>query len=360
MLKESVVYNGFTDSQSNLTPDNEGIDMKLVNVLTKANFNTYMKELIDEAEKSFNFVPGEGLLKDRMEKLGCIRVWIATKLNTEFSKMGLNARINATRISTEASNRADVWIETISKMGILTRIKAHNRLRHYLTKVDDEHNEMYYNLAGDRTYGRGRNQSGIKFAINRFYNDVTGLLRLGSAFLTENDKAKVKFNPSLIETDKSFIPTVSFIEDETCNDTMTIVVRSGYRDNGDMQRISKQIIAALSRMKVVRYHNVVVERPSQHRIEVSFNVPKKQFDLKEMAIMSPAKVGEIVEAPVDVNKVIQNKIKELETEFEELEMKKRNLNDEVSRISSRTIQLKRQVETLKISLGVISEPKAGV
>lgn len=358
MLKESVVYNGFTDSQSNLTPDNEGIDMKLVNVLTKANFNTYMKELIDEAEKSFNFVPGEGLLKDRMEKLGCIRVWIATKLNTEFSKMGLNARINATRISTEASNRADVWIETISKMGILTRIKAHNRLRHYLTKVDDEHNEMYYNLAGDRTYGR--NQSGIKFAINRFYNDITGLLRLGSAFLTENDKAKVKFNPSLIETDKSFIPTVSFIEDETCNDTMTIVVRSGYRDNGDMQRISKQIIAALSRMKVVRYHNVVVERPSQHRIEVSFNVPKKQFDLKEMAIMSPAKVGEIVEAPVDVNKVIQNKIKELETEFEELEMKKRNLNDEVSRISSRTIQLKRQVETLKISLGVISEPKAGV
>lgn len=355
MLNESVVYNGFTDSQSNLTPDNEGIDMKLVNVLTKANFNTYMKELIDEAEKSFNFVPGEGLLKDRMEKLGCIRVWIANKLNTEFSSIGLNTRINATRISTEVSNRADVWIETISKMGILTRIKAHNRLRHYLTKVDDEHNEMYYNSTGDKAHAYS--QGGIKFAINRFCNDISRLLRLGSAFLSENDKAKVKFH---LAADKSFLPAISFIEDETCNDTMTIVIRSGYRDNGDMQRISKQIIAALSRMKVVRYHNVVVEKPSQHRIEVSFNVPKKEFDLKEMAIMSPAKVSEIIEIPVDVNKVIQNKIKELETEFEELEMKKRNLNDEVSRISSRTIQLKRQVETLKISLGVISEPKAGV
>lgn len=352
------MYNGFTDSQSNLTPDNEGIDMKLVNVLTKANFNTYMKELIDEAEKSFNFVPGEGLLKDRMEKLGCIRVWISNKLNTEFSNIGLNARINATRISTEVSNRADVWIETISKMGILTKIKAHNRLSHYLTKVDDEHNEMYYNSAGDKAHAYS--QSGIKFAINRFYNDGPRLLRLGSAFLTENDKAKVKFNPSLVETDKSFIPTVSFIEDESRYGVMTIVIRSGYRDNGDVQRISKQIIAALSRMKVVSYHNVVVERPSQHRIEVSFNVPKKELDLKEMQIAPPAKVSEILEAPVDVNKVIQNKIKELETEFEELEMKKRNLNDEVSRISSRTIQLKRQVETLKISLGVISEPKAGV
>lgn len=352
------MYNGFTDSQSNLTPDNEGIEMKLVNVLTKANFKTYMNELIDEAEKSFNFVPGEGLLKDRMEKLGCIRVWISNKLNTEFSNIGLNSRINATRISTEVSNRADVWIETISKMGILTKIKAHNRLSHYLTKVDDEHNEMYYNSAGDKAHAYS--QSGIKFAINRFYNDGPRLLRLGSAFLTENDKAKVKFNPSLVETDKSFIPTVSFIEDESRYGVMTIVIRSGYRDNGDVQRISKQIIAALSRMKVISYHNVVVEKPSQHRIEVSFNIPKKQFDLKEMAIMSPAKVSEILEAPVDVNKVIQNKIKELETEFEELEMKKRNLNDEVSRISSRTIQLKRQVETLKISLGVISEPKAGV
>lgn len=355
MLNESVVYNGFTDSQSNLTPDNEGIDMKLVNVLTKANFNTYMKELIDEAEKSFNFVPGEGLLKDRMEKLGCIRVWIANKLNTEFSSIGLNARINATRISTEVSNRADVWIETISKMGILTKIKAHNRLSHYLTKVDDEHNEMYYNSTGDKS--NAYSQGGIKFAINRFCNDISRLLRLGSAFLSENDKAKVKFHLSI---DKSFLPAISFVEDETCNDTMTIVIHSGYRDNGDMQRISKQIIDALSRMKVVRYHNVVVERPSQHRIAVSFNVPKKELDLKEMAIMSPTKVREIVEAPVDVNKVIQNKIKELETEFEELEMKKRNLNDEVSRISSRTIQLKRQVETLKISLGVISEPRAGV
>lgn len=333
--------------------------MKLVNVLTKANFKTYMNELIADAEKSFNFVPGEGLLKDRLEKLGCIRIWIATQLNTEFSRMGLNARINATRITREMANNTNVWVEIISKMGILTRIKAHNRLSHYLTKADDEFNdgclELYYNSAGDRAYGYSK--GGIKFAINRFSNDVSPLLRLGAAFLSENDKAKIKFHLSM---DKSFVPAISFTEDETCNDTMMITIRNGYRDNGDMQRISKQIIAALSRMKVVRRHNLVVETPSQHKIEVAFNVPKKESTLPDMQILSPAKVREIVEAPVDVNKAIQTKINELEKEFDELEMKKRNLNEEVSRISSRTIQLKRQMETLKISLGVISEPKAGV
>ncbi|UKH49480.1 hypothetical protein [Enterobacter phage vB-EclM_KMB17] len=329
--------------------------MKLVNVLTKANFKTYMNELIADAEKSFNFVPGEGLFKDRLEKLGCIRIWITTQLNTEFSRMGLNARINATRITRETANNTDVWVEIISKMGILTRIKAHNRLSHYLTKADDEFNEMYYNSAGDRTHGHSK--GGIKFAINRFSNDVSRILRLGAAFLSENDKAKIKFHLSI---DKSFVPAISFTEDETCNDAMMITIRNGYRDNGDMQRISRQIIAALSRMKVVRHHNFVVETPSQHKIEVVFNVPKKESTLPDMQILSPAKVREIVEAPVDVNKAIQTKINELEKEFNELEMKKRNLNEEVSRISSRTIQLKRQMETLKISLGIISEPKAGV
>lgn len=75
------MYNGFTDSQSNLTPDNEGIEMKLVNVLTKANFKTYMKELIDEAEKSFNFVPGEGLLKGPYGK-----TWLYSRLDFKQAK----------------------------------------------------------------------------------------------------------------------------------------------------------------------------------------------------------------------------------------------------------------------------------
>lgn len=333
--------------------------MKLVNVLTKANFKTYMNELIADAEKSFNFVPGEGLFKDRMEKLGCIRIWIATQLNMEFSKMGLNARLNATRVAKEMANHPDVWIGIISKMGILTRIKAHNRLSHYLTKADDEFNdgclEMYYNVAGDRTHAYSK--GGIKFAINRFSNDVSSILRLGAAFLSENDKAKIKFHLSM---DKSFLPAISFAEDEVSKDTMVITIRNGYRDNGDMQRISKQIIAALSRMKAVRYSTLVVETSSQHRIAVTFNTPKTDNTLAEIPIMTPAKAHKIVETPVDVNKAIQTKINELEKEFNELEMKKRNLNDEVSRISSRTIQLKRQMETLKISLGVISEPKAGV
>ena len=333
--------------------------MKLVNVLTNNNFNTYIKELIANAETSFNFIPGEGILKVRLEKLGCIRLWITTKLNTEFGKIGLNSRINATRIAVGDANKPDAWIDVLRSTGILTRIKAHNRLSHYLTKADDEFNdgclEMYYNVAGDRTHAYSK--GGIKFAINRFSNDVSSILRLGAAFLSENDKAKIKFHLSM---DKSFLPAISFTEDEVSKDTMVITIRNGYRDNGDMQRISKQIIAALSRMKAVRYSTLVVETSSQHRIAVTFNTPKTDNTLAETPIMTPAKAHKIVETPVDVNKAIQTKINELEKEFDELEMKKRNLNEEVSRISSRTIQLKRQMETLEISLGVISEPKAGV
>lgn len=332
--------------------------MKLVNVLTNNNFNTYIKELIANAETSFNFVPGEGLRADRIEKLGCIRQWISTILNTEFVKMGINARINAARIAAGDANKPDAWIDVLRSSGILHRVKAHNRLSHYLTKADDEFNdgwiEMYYNVAGDRTHAYTK--GGIKFAINRFSNDVSSILRLGAAFLSENDKAKIKFHLSM---DKSFLPAISFTEDEVSKDTMVITIRNGYRDNGDMQRISKQIIAALSRMKVVRHSNMIIETSSQHRIAVTFNTPKTDNTVVETS-MTPVKAHKTIETPVDINKAIQAKINELEEEFNELEMKKRNLNDEVSRISSRTIQLKRQMETLKISLGIISEPKAGV
>ncbi|MCO0615365.1 DUF3450 domain-containing protein, partial [Lutimaribacter sp. EGI FJ00015] len=125
--------------------------------------------------------------------------------------------------------------------------------------------------------------------------------------------------------------------------------------------ISNQIISALTRMNFVRFHNIVVETPRQHQILVNFNIKKNEdFVAPEEPIVTPNTVKEIVETPVDASKVIKAKINELEKEFNELETKKRNLNDEVSRISSRTIQLKRQMETLRISLEVISEPKAGV
>lgn len=333
--------------------------MKLVNVLTNNNFNTYIKELIANAETSFNFVPGEGLRSDRIEKLGCIRRWIATILNTEFGKMGIDARINAARIAAGDANKPDAWIDVLRTSGILRRVKANNRLRHYLMQVPDEYNALYYNADGDKTNvhtNKMHNQSAVNFIINQFSFEFSRLLRLGAAFLTENDKAKIGF---YLASDKMYLPTVSFIEES--EDTMTIVIRSGASENGDMERISKQIISALKRMNIVRFHNLVIETPRQHQIMVNLNIKKKEdFVAPEEPIMTPNTVKEIVETPVDVNKAIQTKINELEKEFNELEMKKRNLNEEVSRISSRTIQLKRQMETLKISLGVISEPKAGV
>lgn len=333
--------------------------MKLVNVLTNNNLNTYIKELIANAETSFNFVPGEGLLKDRLEKLGCIRLWITTKLNTEFGKMGLDTRIRAARIAVGDANKPDAWFDVLRNTGILTRIKANNRLRHYLMQAPDEYNALYYNAAGDKTNvhtNKMHNQSAVNFIINQFSFEFSRLLRLGAAFLIENDKAKINF---YLASDKMYFPTVSFIEES--EDVMTIVIRSGAKENGDMERISKQIISALKRMNIVRFHNLVVETPRQHQIMVNLNIKKNEdFVAPEEPIMTPNTVKEIVETPVDASKVIKAKINELEKEFNELEMKKRNLNDEVSRISSRTIQLKRQMETLRISLEVISEPKAGV
>ena len=352
------MYNGFTDSQSKFTPDNEGIDMKLLNVMTNHAFNVYLKERIADAEKSFHFVPGEGLLKDRMEKLGCIRRWLATLLNAEFGKMGIDARINAARIAAGDANKPDAWIDVLRTSGILRRVKANNRLRHYLMQVPDEDNALYYNADGDKTNvhtNKMRNQSAVNFIINQFSFEFPRLLRMGAAFLTENDKAKTNF---MLSTSKWTIPTISFIEES--DDVMTITIRAG-RENGDMERISKQIISALKRMNIVRFYNLVVETPRQHQIMVNLNIKKKEdFVAPEEPIMTPNTVKEIVETPVDASKVIKAKINELEKEFNELEMKKRNLNDEVSRISSRTIQLKRQMETLRISLEVISEPKAGV
>lgn len=332
--------------------------MKLVNVLTNNNFNTYIKELIANAEASFNFVPGEGLRADRIEKLGCIRQWISTILNTEFGKMGIDARINAARIAAGDANKPDAWIDVLRTSGILRRVKANNRLRHYLMQAPDEYNALYYNADGDKTNvhtNKMHNQSAVNFIINQFSFEFPRLLRLGAAFLTENDKAKTNF---MLSTSKWNIPTVSFIEES--DDVMTITIRAG-RENGDMERISKQIISALKRMNIVRFYNLVVETPRQHQIMVNLNIKKKEdFVAPEEPIMAPNTVKEIVETPVDAGKVIKAKINELEKEFNELEMKKRNLNDEVSRISSRTIQLKRQMETLRISLEVISEPKAGV
>lgn len=333
--------------------------MKLVNVLTNNNFNTYIKELIANAETSFNFVPGEGLRADRIEKLGCIRQWISTILNTEFGKMGIDARINAARIAAGDANKPDAWIDVLRTSGILRRVKANNRLRHYLMQAPDEYNALYYNADGDKTNvhtNKMHNQSAVNFIINQFSFEFPRLLRLGAAFLTENDKAKTNF---MLSTSKWTIPTISFIEES--EDVMTIVIRSGHRENGDMERISKQIISALKRMNIVRFHNLVVETPRQHQIMVNLNIKKNEdFVAPEEPIVTPNTVKEIVETPVDAGKVIKAKINELEKEFNELETKKRNLNDEVSRISSRTIQLKRQMETLRISLEVISEPKAGV
>lgn len=358
------MYNGFTDSQSNITPDNEGIDMKLSHVLTTNDFRHYIQGLLDIARDSFSY-NSDAPFNERNAVLTAMKNWIFQSLEKDRKqqlgfnplKESIKKNFQLTLVVTARHSLTDIMV----KNGELAKIKAMNRLRHFLTPASldtDNLNRKYFTVTGDkalasRTFSDIRTD--IDFVINKFQTSFAEILRAGSKLLTGNEKAVVPF--FFTTGSRGAITSIKLTKQS--EDSFVISILRGHKENGDMEKISKQLRSALNKMSILNYHSVTKETGTLREILVSIRPVALGFKPIQPTAMHYPAVVEHTSTPVAQKSpdsvVIANMIQEAHGRKQKLAIELNELKDKMESLGNEDITLSRLLDSLQTTLKVMNE-----
>lgn len=344
------MYNGFTDSQSNITPDNEGIEMNIDDIKTNMHVQSYFGKLIKEAEKKFGFCPTcpdsrstwkknvlNNVITSACSDLGAYGTFDIKKAKNDFS----------------ASVTSAVWYaEYFMHLGIFGKVKANNNLRDFGKMHSVFAGQFNYNsITGDPVRMFNDSASSESKFIGMVYKEVALIARLGAKGLSGNDKAKYP-----IHVGNAACRGSAQVEAIVLHENKIRFIVHGM--GAPAITTGRQLYHAFSKMGVVE--TVTATKGStKYIIEVTIR-PEYLcgYKVKTSNVFTPVEVAQVIKKSSSVESVLQKAMAELQKEKDSLNERKAELNKEVTAISARVIQIGRQLSSLNASLEVMKEAPA--
>lgn len=348
------MYNGFTDSQSNITPDNEGYIM-ISNIVTDKQFVQYLVNVIEKGKSKHirsGYTPPAISVTDIEHQQNFIK-WVVSSIVSEIEpiiQQKINEKAIVNKISVDSYCHFIPYMDAFKKTGVIGKLKAANRLSKWLTTANKP-NPSYYNSMGDIDIMHENSVvSDTNFFNFNLQKELPRILRAGATLLTGNNKLKCQ----AYYAQSSFGGNVPVVYAYNEGGSSLITVKGN--ENNSFCNVCEQLMKALTFMKVVSEVNIIRRIKNELTLSVPINSSRLGNRIRSGEQMNQFQSAKTIE--VSLSAMLQSKMNELQKEKESLQARKQKLNDEVTSISSRIIQIGRQMASLHTSWEVINEKPA--
>ena len=338
------MYNGFTDSQPILHLTMK--DSKMIStIVTDKQFVEYLAAVIREGKSKTL----SGYLEQRQN---CIK-WVVSSIVDKIEpiiQQKIDKKSIIDKIDAAYFRSFIPYMDAFKKSGVVGKLKAANRLNKWLTpgNLNDKLNASYYNSMGDIDIMHENSViSDDNFFKYNLQKELPRILRAGATLLTGNNKLK----SHAYYSESPFGGNVPVVYAQSEGENLLITVKG--IENNSFCNVCEQLMKALTLMRVVSKVNIVKRVKNQLTLSVSIN--SECLGNKIGNGSTYEKVASVKNVEVSLESVLENEMNKLEKEKENLQTRKQKLSDEVTAISSRVIQIGRQLASLRTTYEYMKE-----
>lgn len=345
------MYNGFTDSQPILHLTMK--DSKMIStIVTDKQFVEYLANVIQKGTSKHILHPGFIHISVTEQRQNCVK-WVVSSIVSEIEpiiQQKINEKAIINKIDIDSYCQFISYMDAFKKTGLVGKLKAANRLSKWLTTAN-EPNPSYYNSMGDIDIVHENSAvSDTNFFNWNLQKELPRILRAGATLLTGNSKLKCQ----AYFAQSSFGGNVPAVYAYNEGGSSLITVKGN--ENNSFCNVCDQLMKALTLMKVVSEVNIIRRIKNELTLSVVINSSCLGNRIRTGEQMKPFQSAKTIE--VSLSAMLQSKMNELQKEKETLQARKQKLNDEVSSISCRIIQIGRQMASLHTSWEVMNEKPA--